>query len=162
MKSCCIVVEVSLFFVTLTKIVVFCTYTSKLNIHSGTICATVSRGNASRCIFTSSADDNYTAKWGCRVQSYLLVGSCFWIPRPFSWKLCLLVVLGTLDGDLKNELQCPSRFLGESPEKQRFPKWPPSVPNDHECFICGAILTNKRSILTNSGMGILFLTFILP
>ena len=71
-----------------------------------------------------------------------------------------MVVLGTSDGDLKHELLCPSRFLGESPEKQS--KWPPLLPTLglHEFFICGTILTNKRSILTNSGVE-LFMTFIL-
>ena len=46
-----------------------------------------------------------------------------------------------------------------SPKKQRFSKWPTSVSKEHAFFICGAILTNKRSILTNSDMGIQFLTF---
>ena len=52
----------------------------------------------------------------------------------------------------------PLDFLGK-PQKQSFPKWLPSVPDEHEFFICGAIFTSKRSILTNLGMGIPFLTF---
>ena len=88
-----------------------------------------------------------------------VVGSFFGIPWPFSWKLSFLVVLGTLDSDIKNELLCPSRFWGESPEKQRFQKWLSPVPAEQKIFICGAILTNKRSILTNSAMEISFLTF---
>ena len=54
----------------------------------------------------------------------------------------------------------PLPLFGEKSQKQRFPKWPPSIPDEHEIFFCGAILTNKRSILTISGMGIPFLTFV--
>ena len=55
----------------------------------------------------------------------------------------------------------PLDFWGESPEKQRFQKWPPPVPDEQKFFICGAILTNKSAILTNSAMGISFLTLLL-
>ena len=55
----------------------------------------------------------------------------------------------------------PRSILKRSLKKQCFPKWPSSVPDKHEIFFCGAILTNKRSILTNLGMGIPFLTFCL-
>ena len=44
---------------------------------------------------------------------------------------------------------------GSTQKKQRSQKWPPSILDEHEF-----ILTNKRSILTNSGLGIPFLTFI--
>ena len=54
----------------------------------------------------------------------------------------------------------PLDFWGKVPKKQLFSKWPPSVAVEQEIFFCVAILTHKRSILTNSGMGILFLIFV--
>ena len=70
--------------------------------------------------------------------------------------------LGRLDSDLKNELLCPPPldFWGKVKKNSFFSKWPPSVAVEHEIFFCGAILTNKISILTNSSMGILFVTFV--
>ena len=63
---------------------------------------------------------------------------------------------------LKVSSYAPPDFGGESPKKQRFLKWRPSVPGENEIAFCGAILTNKRSILTISDMGIPFLTFFVP
>ena len=42
---------------------------------------------------------------------------------------------------------------------RHFPKWPPSVLDEHEIFFCGAILTIKRAFSTNSFMGIPFVAF---
>ena len=53
-----------------------------------------------------------------------------------------------------------SLFLGKSP-KQRFSKLPPAVPSEHEIYIFGAILTDRRSFhFVDSGIGIPFLTSI--
>ena len=50
----------------------------------------------------------------------------------------------------------PLSMSGEKSRKTAFSKMV-----EQKFFICGAILTNKRSILTNSAMGILFLLIIL-
>ena len=60
---------------------------------------------------------------------------------------------------LKKSYYPPVDFGGEVKKKQRFPKWLPSVPDEHAIYLCGAILTNKRSILTNSGNTILTVKF---
>ena len=103
---------------------------------------------------------NFWGKANLYINPRPLVGSFFWIPWSFSWKLSFSVVLGTLDGDLKNEFLCPSRFFGG-----KFRKNNVFQTGDHrfwpKFFICGAILTSKRSILTNSAMRISSLTFIL-
>ena len=60
---------------------------------------------------------------------------------------------------LKMSSNAPLDFGGKV-KKKCFLKWPPSVPGKHAIFLCGGILTNKRSILTNSCTRIPFLTFV--
>ena len=60
---------------------------------------------------------------------------------------------------LKMSSCTPLDFWRKVQKNSVFKKWSPSVPDEHQIFFCGDMFSNKRSILTHSGIGIPFLSF---